>query len=471
LAISAAGPLYDEPFRPQFHYSPPQWWMNDPNGLVYYDGEYHLFFQHNPQDVVWGPMHWGHAVTRDLIHWETLPIALSPDEHGTIFSGTVVVDAENISGLVPGGGLVAIYSYNTQTQGAAYSTDRGRTWTTYAGNPILSALRQDFRDPKIFWHEDRWIMAISAGQSIMFLQSPNLLTWEILSEFAGNYHGGVWEVPDLFPMDVDGTTKWVLIISVNPTAPAGGSGTRYFIGHFDGRVFTDESPDETLWLDWGADNYAGTIWNNAPDGRTLFLGWMNNWNYANEIPTSVWRGAMTIPRELELANTADGLRLIQRPIDALDLIRIPLNTWENLSIEGVTSLENVMGQTLEIEAEFELGDADVFGFDLCRTDEDSLQIAYNVQERQLVINRVGANLSGFNLAYPGPLDPIDQRIRLHLLIDHSSLEVFANDGLLSMTSQFFPTGDMGDVQVFSRGGTVKLISLKANTLKSIWKQD
>jgi fructan beta-fructosidase len=233
LATSASAQsiqLYDEPFRPQFHYSAPHSWLNDPNGLVYWDGEYHLFYQYHPHDVIWGPMHWGHAVSTDLIHWETLPIALFPDEHGTIFSGCVVVDADNTSGLVPGGGLVAIFSYHTQTQGVAYSTDRGRTWTKYQDNPILSALRPDFRDPKVFWHETNWVMVLAAGHSIMFLTSPDLLHWEIVSEFDGHYREGVWEVPDLFPMTLNEVTKWVLIVSVNPTAPAGGGGTCYYIG-------------------------------------------------------------------------------------------------------------------------------------------------------------------------------------------------------------------------------------------------
>ena len=272
--------MYSEPYRPQFHFSPPNGWMNDPNGLVYYEGEYHLFYQHNPAAAVWGPMHWGHAVSRDLVHWENLPIALYPDAIGAIWSGTVVVDADNTSGLVPGGGLVALFSYENQTQGAAFSTDRGRTWQMYASNPILPALETDFRDPKVIWHQPtaRWVMVISAKQVIKFFTSENLLDWEFASDFGDwGFYGGVWEVPDLFPLSVDGQEKWVLIVSINPGGPAGGNGTRYYIGDFDGQTFTNDYPGTLTWLDYGADNYAGTTWNNAQDGRRLFAGWMSNW--------------------------------------------------------------------------------------------------------------------------------------------------------------------------------------------------
>jgi fructan beta-fructosidase len=321
--------------------------------LVYFEGEYHLFYQYHPNDVVWGPMHWGHAVSKDLIHWETLPIALFPDEHGTIFSGCVVVDADNTSGLVSGGGLVAVYSYHTQAQGVACSQDCGRTWIKYENNPVLPALQRDFRDPKVFWYEDRWVMVIAAGRTLMFLRSPDLLHWETMSEFDGSYRGGIWEVPDLFPMEIEGVTKWVLIVSVNPTAPAGGGGTRYFVGSFDGRAFIDDYPDQTLWFDWGADNYAGSTYSNIADERRLFIAWMNNWVYAEIIPTSVWRGAMTIPRELSLIRTTEGIRLAQRPVSALDKLRKPLGVWENLVVGGEKTLDALNGRALDIECEFE----------------------------------------------------------------------------------------------------------------------
>ena len=326
---------YREPYRPQYHYSAPQWWLNDPNGLVYFDGEYHLFFQHHPESLVWGPMHWGHAVSTDLIHWQTLPIALYPDEHGAIWSGSVVVDADNSSGLVPGGGLVAVYSHDVQTQSVAYSNDRGRTWTKYSGNPVIGALAPDFRDPKVFWHDDtqRWVMVIAAGKEIQVFTSANLIEWEHASTFITNLSTvGVWEVPDLFPLDIGDVTKWVLLVSVNYGAPAGGSGTMYFIGDFDGTTFLADPTSHSLWLDYGPDNYAGTTWNNTPDGKRIFIGWMNNWLYANHLPTDPWRGAMTIPREFTLVQTPSGMQLAQQPVETLEQMRTPVGTWEAMTI-------------------------------------------------------------------------------------------------------------------------------------------
>jgi fructan beta-fructosidase len=462
--------LYHEPFRPQYHYSPPRWWMNDPNGLVYDQGEYHLFYQYHPDDVVWGPMHWGHAVSRDLVHWETLPIALYPDDLGTIFSGTVVLDTDNTSGLVPGGGLVALYSYNTQTQGAAYSTDQGRTWIKYDRNPILPALEQDFRDPKVFWHAPtaRWVMAISAGTSIMFLTSPDLLTWTVVSRFAHTYSGGVWEVPDLFTLEADGVIKWILIISVNATAPAGGSGTFYFVGDFDGATFTPDDPEQVLWLDYGPDNYAGTTWNNVPDGRRLFMGWMNNWLYANVIPTSIWRSAMTLPRELTLRFTPQGYRLIQTPIDALKSLRWRIGAWRGIRLEGQEDLE-VGGQQIELIADFDIGTATTVGVEVLANATDAMRIVYDVAAQRLLIHRPDAQIANFPIDYSAPLLLNDGHLRLHLFIDQSSVEVFANDGILSMTSQVFPAADAQAIRFVASGGTATLTRLEWFEVKGIWK--
>jgi fructan beta-fructosidase len=414
-------------------------------------------------------MHWGHAVSPDLIHWETLPIALYPDELGTMFSGCVVIDANNTSGLVPGGGLVALFTYHTQAQGAAYSTDRGRTWTKYAGNPIIPALRQDFRDPKVLWHNGKWVMVLSAGTSLMFLSSPDLLHWEITGEFNGGYEAGVWEVPDLFPMTIDGSTKWVLIISVNPTAPAGGSGTRYCIGSFDGRTFIDDYPDQRLWFDWGADDYAGTTFYNAPEGRYQFVAWMNNWAYAELIPTSVWRGALTIPRELRLLNTEAGVRLAQSPVDALHRLRVPLGQWERFTVGGTLALDSLAGQALDLEIEFELRDAQVFGVELFSTEMGGVQLSYDAKTQQLVFRRSNGDIDNFNPAYSAPLVAVDQRIRLRILVDRSSVEIFTADGLLTMTSQVFPEVDTPCIRLFTLDGAVHVRSLCAYQIQSIWK--
>ncbi|MFN8375110.1 MAG: glycoside hydrolase family 32 protein [Anaerolineae bacterium] len=462
-------PVYTEPYRPQFHFSPPQWWMNDPNGLVYYEGEYHFFYQHNPGATVWGPMHWGHALSTDLVHWQHLPIAMYPDEIGTIFSGTAVVDANNTSGLVPGGGLVAIYSYDNQSLGAAYSVDRGRTWHKYGGNPIIPAMAKDFRDPKIMWYAplQRWVMALAVGQIVKFYTSPDLLHWDHASDFTGGYIGGTWEMPDLFPLTVAGQVRWILILGVSSTAPAGGSGTRYFIGGFDGKTFVDAYPDKTLWLDYGPDNYAGTTWNNLPANQRIFIGWMNNWLYANEIPTSTWRGSTTVPRELSLLQTADGLRLAQTPVAALKELRQPINTWNDLIIENSVVLNGLHGKQLEIIAEFELGTAEIFGFEFF-AGAASVQITYNTRLSQLTVNRPQADVKALPTTFSAPLPAHGSRIQLHLYVDHSTIEIFADGGLLSVSTLAFPQPDDDAVNLFTKGGSVHLLSLEAYSLASIW---
>lgn len=332
-----------EAHRLQFHFAPAANWMNDPNGMVYSEGEYHLFYQYYPDSTVWGPMHWGHAVSNDMVQWEQLPVALYPDSLGYIFSGSCVVDADNTAGFKTGNEnpLVSIFTYhhpksNLQTQGIAYSNDRGRTWTKYEHNPVLkNPGEKDFRDPKVFWHPEskQWIMSLAVGNRIQFYRSANLKEWELGGEFGATHgsHGGVWECPDLFPLKVEGSeeTKWVLLVSINPGAPQGGSGTQYFIGNFDGNTFTNEN-DSTLtcWIDLGSDNYAGVTWSHTPDKRTLFLGWMSNWNYAQVVPTKTWRSAMTVPRELSLQQTDKGIRLASQPVKELEQLRTTKTTLD-----------------------------------------------------------------------------------------------------------------------------------------------
>ena len=465
--------LYHEPYRPQYHYSPPCRWMNDPNGMVYYQGEYHLFYQYNPKDVVWGTMHWGHAVSSDLVHWTTLPIAIAPDALGDIWSGSVVVDKNNTSGLVPGGGLVALFSYGNQTQGAAYSSDRGRTWQMYSGNPILPALETDFRDPKVFWHEARqqWVMVIAAKKIIKIFTSSDLLQWDFASDFADiNFYGGTWEVPDLFPLMLNGQEKWVLIVSINPGGPAGGSGTRYYIGSFDGQTFTDENPHQVTWLDYGQDNYAGTSWASASDNRRLFIGWMNNWIYASKIPTSVWRGANTLARELSLRDTPEGVRLVQSAVPEMKQLRKPLGSWTDLAIDGKLVLDGITGQQLEIIAEFKLGTAERFGFDVLMNDSQSTRILYHVPTAQLITTRPGTGLDGVNPIAVAPMTAEDERVRMHIFVDVSSVEVFGNDGLISITSQVFPDSDSHSVGLFADKGSVTVSKLEIFALDSIWSE-
>jgi fructan beta-fructosidase len=462
--------MYHEPFRPQFHYSPPQKWMNDPNGLVYVDGEYHLFYQYHPDGLVWGPMHWGHAVSPDLIHWKTLPIALYPDQHGTIFSGSVVVDVNNTAGFGKNA-MVAVFSYNTQAQGVAYSTDRGRTWTHYAGNPVIAAQAKDFRDPKVFWHEasHQWIMPLAVGQVIQIYTSPNLLDWTYSSQFTGGHIAGVWEVPDLFPLEIEGTTKWVLLVSVVAQAPAGGSGIQYFIGDFDGHRFMADNPATILWMDYGADNYAGTLWNHAPNDDRVYIGWMNNWDYAASIPTSTWRGAMTIPRKLKLVRTSDGLRLAQTPVEAVTTLRTEIGTWTDLHIDGEWQTPAVCGRTLEILAEFEVGGATRFGIDVHVGAGARTRLIYDVAQEQLLINRADVGLDKFNTAFGAPLKLAENRLKLHVLVDESSVEVFANGGVVTMTSQTFVDPAYDGVVLFAEGGDVRGRQIDIYALRSVWR--
>lgn len=465
--------LYNEAFRPQFHYSPPCRWMNDPNGMVYHDGEYHLFYQFHPEGLTWGPMHWGHAVSSDLVHWETLPIALYPDENGTIFSGSVVIDHHNSAGFGEGA-MVAFYSYHTQTQGIAYSRDRGRTWTKYEGNPVMDALAPDFRDPKALWHEtsQRWVAPISAGQVIQFFTSENLLDWTFASQFSGGHVGVTWEVPDLFPLEINGETKWVLLVSVSRAAPAGGSGIQYFIGDFDGTTFTSDYPADILWLDYGPDNYAGTTWSNEPQGRRIYIGWMSNWLYAAHTPTSPWRGAVTLPRELALTETPDGLRLTQQPVPELAALREPLGVWENITLDGMLALDDIRGRTLEIIAEFEPGTAERVGIEVQRGVEmTGSRVLLNTRFNQLVMSRTNDSIHpDFNPFFSAPYPAESNRMRLRIFVDESSVEVFADDGQIVLTGQTFVESAADGVAVFAEGGTAHLRHLEVYALRSIWDQ-
>ena len=322
----------DKTTRPQFHFSPASGWINDPNGLVYFEGEYHLFYQYHPDSLVWGPMHWGHAVSSDLINWQELDIALSPDPSGTCFSGSAVVDTHNCTGLFPNGaGLVAVYTSHLEDQNfdkgyiqqqcIAYSDDRGRSWQKYAGNPVIASPGfSDFRDPKVIWHEATqcWIQLLAAGQEIHLYRSKNLIDWDYLSRFGegqGAHSDGPWECPDLFELPVQGSdhSYWVLLVGQVPPSDPLGSYTQYFIGHFDGVSFTNANPAEAvLRMDEGRDFYAVQSWSDTPDSHRLAIAWMSNWHYANEVPAEQHRGNMTLVRELGIRETIHGVRLTQQ---------------------------------------------------------------------------------------------------------------------------------------------------------------
>lgn len=419
-------------------------------------------------------MHWGHAVSPDLVHWETLPIALYPDSIGTIFSGSAVIDVNNTAGF-GANAMVAVFSYNTQAQGVAYSTDRGRTWTMYANNPVIDAQAKDFRDPKVFWHDEsgQWVMIISAGHEAELFTSPNLLEWRYASRFSAGHIAGTWEVPDLFPLEIDGQTKWVMLVSVNRLAPAGGTGIQYFVGGFDGHTFVNDNPSSTiLWLDYGADNYAGTTFNDQPDGKRIYIGWMNNWDYAESIPTSPWRGAMTLPRELNLVHTPDGIRLTQIPIAAFEQLRQPIGKWDDLDVSDALLLTDVRGRTLEIIADIDAGTAQRFGLEVHLGEGDKTRIVYNVEQSQFFTSRsasaAGAGMGTFNPAFGAPLILEEGRLHLRIYVDESSVEIFTGDGSLAMTSQIFGNPTNESVGLFADGGSIKVNHLEIYALTSIW---
>jgi len=501
-AAADAAPTFREHFRPQYHFTPPANWMNDPNGMVYYDGEYHLFYQHNPFGDEWGHMSWGHAVSLDLVHWEHLPVAI-PEANGVMaFSGSAVVDWNNTSGFGRDGKppLVAIYTGHRETdqsQYIAYSDDRGRTWTVYDGNPVLDIGRKDFRDPKVFWHEaqQRWVMVVALPDQhkVSFYSSPDLKQWTQVSDFGpAAAVGGVWECPDLFELPVDGDprdTRWVLIVSLNPGSISGGSGVQYFVGRFDGTRFTADSPapggttagtplDSVLWADYGKDFYAAVSWSDVPreDGRRLWLGWMNNWEYAQDIPTTPWRSAQSLPRMLALRTTSQGIRLVQQPVSELLPLRCPRRTLAAQPVaEGSTSLarQGIAGTALEIVAEFEVGTATELGLKVRTGEQEETVIGIDPRAGQLFVDRTRSGQVRFHPEFWGrhtaPLPVEDGRVRLHVFVDWSSVEVFAANGEVVVTDQIFPAPESDGVALYARGGAARLVSLEAWPLDSIWR--
>lgn len=618
---------YREPFRPQFHFTPERNWMNDPNGMVFYDGEWHLFYQYNPHGDRWGHMSWGHAVSRDLVRWEHLPLALAEADGVMIFSGSAVVDHKNTSGFGVNNQppLVAIYTGHRegrQDQRLAYSNDRGRTWTKFAGNPVLDLKMADFRDPKVFWHEgtSRWVMtvALPAEKKVHFYASPDLKAWKYVGEFGpAGATDGVWECPDLFPLPIEGGgSKWALIVNINPGGPAGGSGCQYFVGEFNGQTFTAEplppalaefvprgklvadfedgyagwkvegdafgkepargtlphqqpvsgfkggrlvnsynnedrgqgtltSPpfeitakhisfligggaheqtrmdllvdgkavrtargrererltwqswevselrgktaeiqivdkhdggwghinvdhilladeparpasEDALWADFGADFYAAVSWSDVPpsDGRRVWLGWMSNWNYANDVPTSPWRSAMSLPRELRLVSTPAGLRLKQIPVAELKSLRGPASSFAGgTAAEANAWIRNQALRCGPLELTFALEASEGLpGVKLYAGDDQATVVAVDRHTGRVMIDRTKSGHTAFHPKFPSiqnaPLPRKDGPVALRLFVDASSVEVFVNDGEQVLTSLIFPKPDAAGIEFF-----------------------
>ena len=439
-------------YRPAFHFSPAAHWINDPNGLVYHQGVYHLFFQYHPHSTVWGPMHWGHASSRDLVHWEEHPIALAPDEHGLIFSGSAVFDAMNSSGLgtpekPP---LVALFTYHQvrtpeepkdapcETQGLAYSQDDGQSWTKLPQPVLNNPGLKDFRDPKVFWHEptQQWVMCLACTDRVAFYTSANLTDWNWRSDFSQNPGEGVWECPDLFELPTgNGTSRWVLLVSVTLGGPQGGSGTQYFVGQFDGQSFVAEHSD-TRWLDWGPDNYAGVTWSQTGT-RKLFVGWMSNWRYANKTPTLGWRGSMTLPRELKLTQVQDRQYLCAPPAPEIDAqFNKPVDL---MAFKGSTGAQVKLGpMRLRLQSSAQSS----WTLQLSHQEAGMWQLHFDAQQQQFVVDRSKVRAQDFQtelanvFVVPRLGDKTELEVSLYL--DSHSIEVFADAQHLSITTLIFP---------------------------------
>lgn len=495
--LEAAEDEYDQSWRPQFHFTPPSNFMNDPNGLVYYKREYHLFYQHNPQGAEWGHMSWGHAISDDMLHWRHLPLAI-PEETGRfmIYSGSAVVDWHNSSGLCASTDpkdsscLVAIYTAayrDSQKQHLAFSNDRGRTWSNYSGNPVADLNHADFRDPKVLWYEPekKWVMvAVFADEKqVKILDSPNLKKWTLRSTFGPlGTTKGQWECPDLFELPLDNGSrakKWVLVVNRNPGAPAGGTGVQYFVGSFDGAKFTNETPDgQELWADYGKDFYATNSFSDIPpgDGRRIWVGWISNWQYANAEPTKLWRGAQSLPRVLRLKTYPDGVRLTQAPIKEAESLRGELLLHgTGLSIQQANDkiqAAHIAGDTFEIAAEIAPSEAGIFGFRLRKGQNEETLVGVSAKTHEVFIDRTHSGLISFSPDFPGRHAAAlrwTSTVKLHIFLDRSSVEVFANDGEVVLTDRIYPSPRSDAVEVYSESGDSQIQSLSIWKVQSIWK--
>ena len=434
----------DEQFRPQVHYTPSANWINDPNGMVYANGVWHLYYQYNPMGNDWGNMSWGHATSSDLIHWTEQPVAMTPNQWGDIFSGSAIVDKDNVAGF----GENAIISFYTasgehQQQCLAYSNDGGITYTQFEGNPIIpNTDRGDFRDPKVFYHAEsqKWIMCLALGweQGVELWSSTNLKSWTYLSTFKSNSarsNQGQWECPDLVKLPYNGSEKWVMIVSNNPGGPVGGSGTEYFIGDFDGTNFVADERNYPLWLDYGSDNYAGVTWSNAPDDRTVLIGWMNNWNYCGNVPCSPWRSAMTLPRELTLIEV-DGQPMLSTTI---------VKELDNIAGEWQLAQDGICREGDAYEMKVVLDPKENASFSVRNDIGEYLEISVNASAGKIIAKRTSATGDiSFNGSFSlpsiaAPYNKTLDTLELHIYVDKSSVEIISEDGTTVLTCLVFPS--------------------------------
>lgn len=432
-----------ERFRPRYHHTPLYGWMNDPNGMFYKDGVWHLYYQYNPYGSQWENMSWGHSTSRDLIHWDAQPLAIESDWLGAIFSGSAIVDKDHTTGFGRNA-VVAMYTSAgaAQTQSIAYSTDGGQTFTKYAGNPVITFNAPDFRDPKVFWHEptSKWMVVLAVGQEVQFYSSKNLKEWKYESSFGREYgnHDGVWECPDMLCFG----EKWVLLLNINPGGPFGGSATQYFVGRFDGHTFTcEDNPSETKWMDYGKDHYATVTFHNAPEGRIVALPWMSNWQYANQVPTQQFRSANGLPRDL-------GIKTI-----GSETILTCIPSKEVMALRGKKVKQPTEACEIVIDMK---SSTDIV---LSNAKGEQVTMHYDVQKQEFKMDRTKSGDVSFSEAFPcETAAPTFGSIKqLRLFIDRCSIEAFDAEGKMVMTNLVFPSEPYNTIKV--KGGKTTIYQL------------
>ena len=472
-----------EAFRPLYHHTPVYGWMNDPNGMFYKDGTWHLYYQYNPYGSSWGNMTWGHSTSRDLVNWTHHPAAITADAWGAIFSGSCVVDHDNTAGF-GAGAVIAFYTSaksspwgDCQSQSIAYSLDNGQTFTKYEGNPVLTSMERDFRDPKVFWYAPgkHWVMMLAVGQEMQIYSSINLKDWKKESSFGNKQgaHGGVWECPDLVELPIEGTNekRWVLICNINPGGPFGGSATQYFVGNFNGKKFTNESPTETKWMDWGKDNYATVTFSNVPDGRTVAIGWMSNWQYQGVLPTMQYRGSNTIARELTLYRKNGELLLKSAPVKEMESARLEKKTIPTFRVKEGYKIDKLLegnNGAYELEMTIKNNGAQRIALTLSNGKDEQLHMHIDVQRKQFVMERSESGLTDFSRDFPAltvaPMSNVED-INLRIFVDRSSIEVFGENGKYVMTNRVFPSEPYNTLTFDNVRGNYQVKSLNIYKLK------
>lgn len=476
-----------EKYRPAFHHTPRYGWMNDPNGMFYKDGRWHLYYQYNPYGSKWQNMTWGHSVSDDLVNWEHLPEAIRPNGLGSVFSGSCAVDHDNTAGF-GSDAVIALYTSagTSQMQSLASSTDDGLTFNIYPSNPVLT-LESEARDPKVFWNDStkEWnmILAHALDHEMLIFSSPDMKSWTLQSSFGKGLgaQGGVWECPDLFELPVAGTDekKWVLLCNINPDGPFGGSGTQYFVGDFDGKTFkadTDAAGNvSTKWLDYGKDHYATVTWSDAPDGRRVALGWMSNWQYAADVPTMQFRSANTLPREMGLFRAPDGeVYASSAPSPELEALRGKLAAKVKKTTVGRKArsfaLPSENGGICEILMDIEASKAKTVNIVFSNSQGEKVVMQYDPAVATLSFDRTQSGITDFSEGFPAvtvtPTHEASGRIALRIFVDRSSMEVFGNDGEFVMTNLVFPRTPYTALSVSAEGGNAKVENLRIYSLKS-----